>query len=137
MTKEYQELMELAWCEALFSKDPNRKVGAIVTDKEGYILARGHNHLPFEDDEILYKRREKLKYIIHAELAALGDLGNTRDAYMIVVTSFPCIQCMKSIYAHAVPYVICPKPEMFSFWKKSWQQSKDFADKVGIEIIHV
>ena len=61
--------MELARQISTWSKDPSKKIGAVVVSKTGQVLAQGYNGFPrgVTDSKERYEDREvKYKYVVHA-----------------------------------------------------------------------
>ena len=66
--------MELARQISSWSKDPSKKIGAVVIGETGQVLAQGYNGFPrgVKDTEERYNHREtKYNYIVHAEMNAI------------------------------------------------------------------
>lgn len=84
------------------SNDPNTKVGCLILSKDWRTLSYGYNDAPMNwkgtfpwDD-----RKEKYKYVIHAEINAVASL--TQTPYYAIVTLFPCSNCVKALIAAGV-----------------------------------
>ena len=96
-TKQYESL---ALMEAAKSPCRNRKVGAVIVDRTGFIIGKGHNYNlvegPCEDSN-----GKTLDSVIHAEVAAIADAGNrlkvNKGAATIYVTHNPCVNCLAEI----------------------------------------
>ncbi len=72
-----RRFVELARFVSEWSKDPNAKVGAVITNEDGAI-ALGYNGFPkgIKDDKRLKNQKEKLPIIVHAEENALLQAGD-------------------------------------------------------------
>lgn len=96
-TKQYEAL---ALQEAMKSPCNKRKVGAVIVDRTGYIIGKGHNYNLVEGscEDIDGKT---LDSVIHAEVAAIADAGNilkaNKGAATIYVTHNPCVNCLAEI----------------------------------------
>lgn len=91
------------------SKDPRKKVGALVLRPDLSICSMGYNGFPkgFPDDEATWSNRElKLKIVKHAEENAL-DFSRDQDmtGYSLVVTHFPCSLCAGHIVQKGIKKV--------------------------------
>jgi dCMP deaminase len=88
---------------ALKSKDPDCRVGAIVTSSDNLIISTGFNGLArgaYDTDVILNKTNEKLLWICHAEFNAVVNasrMGIALKGASIYVTKFPCLSCCNAI----------------------------------------
>ena len=93
-----QNIYALALKEAEKSPCIKRKVGAVIVDINGAVIARGHNFIPSfipnfescEDSNNLTKPE-----VIHAEIAAINNLKSS--GYKMFVTHEPCSNCMEAI----------------------------------------
>jgi len=91
--------------EAQKSPCQKRKVGAIIVNKVGKILARGHNyHSNNGDCEDSFGNTNP--NVIHAEIAALKQLEVTTSEATIYVTHPPCENCSKAIKNYNLEVVI-------------------------------
>lgn len=87
--------MDLARHVSLWSKDPRKQVGAIITDKQ-YVRGIGFNGFPrgVEDSEqVLNDKTVKLKLIVHAEVNAILAARGIGDT-IYIWPCLPCSQCM-------------------------------------------
>lgn len=80
---------------AQLSKDPKRKVGAVIT-KDNKIVSTGYNGFPRHIDESgKWEPNKKHDYVIHAELnAILNSTIDLKDS-TVYCTYQPCINCLK------------------------------------------
>ena len=70
----HQRYIDLAKTTASWSKDPSRKIGAVIIGENNQIVSLGYNGFPrgIEDtEERLNDRETKYKYIVHAEMNAI------------------------------------------------------------------
>lgn len=94
----------IAQTVALRSKDPSRKVGAVIVGGDGHvILSTGFNWLPRgvrEDPQRTEEKKEKLCWITHAETNAIFNAARAGISLVgstIYVTTFPCTACAQAI----------------------------------------
>lgn len=98
--------MKEAMAKAAMSKDPNTKVGCVLTYSDR-IVGYGCNRMPYRKRvEFPWKRDGELQdtkypYVIHAEMAAIVHArgSSVTDAY---VTLFPCSNCAKLLVESGV-----------------------------------
>lgn len=95
---------KIALKEAAKSKCNKRKVGAVIVNAKGDVIAKGHNHFiahthnaPIEECED--KNSDTRPEVVHAEVAAINKV---KDRKMLVectiyVTHQPCENCQKAI----------------------------------------
>jgi len=90
--------LELAAHISSWSKDPNKQVGAVITDNQ-YVRGIGFNGFPRGVDDSEYALKDKtikLQLIVHAEVNAIiaaRGLGDT----IYIWPCLPCSQCMAAI----------------------------------------
>ena len=125
---------ELAVFQAnLFSKDPSRKVGAIILARDSHqILSTGFNGLCRKHAETRerWESPAKYKWVCHAELNAVANAaraGISLDNSVCVVTLFPCANCCKALIQSGISHVVTREPD--------WQCAKwgeDFKIALGM-----
>ena len=99
--------MNVATQIATLSTCPRRAVGCVILSDLGHVLATGFNGVPsgmtscFTSDcgASQEPTRDSLDkcIAIHAEQNALMQLRTPREASEIIVTSSPCMHCMKML----------------------------------------
>jgi len=90
--------------EAAKSTCLKRKVGAIIINKYGTIVSRGHNKPGLVGTPCENAEGNTLASTIHAEIDALSTLYDT--AYKMYVTHQPCNDCLKAIKAKGLEYEV-------------------------------
>lgn len=102
--------IHIAKAVAARSKDPKRKVGAVLFDNQGAIVSTGYNGFPpgFPDWKDLWDTDRKHLYVIHAEENALLRVDNrTRvSGSTMFVSAIPCLPCLVRMEAMNVHQVI-------------------------------
>jgi dCMP deaminase len=105
---------------SLRSKDPNKRVGAVVVSADRVVLSTGYNWLPRgikEREERILDRDEKLKWIAHAEANAVFNASRTGISLVggtIYATTFPCSTCAIAIVQAGIVRVFSPG----RYWEK-------------------
>lgn len=106
--------MTQAIIASMRSKDPSRKVGCVIVDKNNRILSTGYNGFPagtnnsdFTWNKYSDKYSEtKYAYVVHAEANAIL---HTNQSYLkgssLYVTLFPCNECAKMIVSKKIKKV--------------------------------
>jgi len=132
--------LELAEFIASWSKDPSRKVGAVIISSENNrVVSTGYNGFPakVEDSkERLENREDKLLYTVHAELNAILAARNFNlKNCTIYSTLFPCAHCMGAIIQSGINRVVTYTPDETNFkWEKHFEASRNMALEAGITI---
>lgn len=133
--------MHLALHVAGWSKDPKRKVGAVIVDEQRRVVAMGYNGFPrglADMKQRMGDADEKRMLTVHAELnAILNATAGTRGC-MMYVTSWPCHECAKAIVQAGIPIVVSPKPDFkHPTWGKSNKVAWDMMNECGVSFVHV
>jgi dCMP deaminase len=129
---------ELAHHISRWSKDPSKKIGAIVVGNRGQILSQGFNGFPrgiADTKDRLENREEKYKYVVHAEMnciynASLNGVslnGATLYNYGLPV----CSECSKGIIQVGIARVVIYTPEYNkNEFDQIWIDSGELARKM-------
>lgn len=133
--------MKIAREISTWSKDPSRKVGAVIVNNDRRILATGYNGFPkgiADDEERLNDREKKYPRIVHAEMNALMNAlysgVSVRDATIYVYGLPVCPECTKSIIQSGIKrVVISPDPYVhITSWTEKWENtSLEMLKEVG------
>lgn len=112
-TKWEKRYLEIARQVASWSKDPSRKIGAVIVGNQGQIISQGFNgfsHGIADTPERYNDRETKYKYIVHAEANAIYNAihnGASPSAATIFVTGLPvCHQCADAIIQTGIKRVV-------------------------------
>jgi dCMP deaminase len=104
-----ERFLALAEHVAQWSKDPSKKVGAVVVRPDRTMASIGFNGLPrgVSDSAERYEDRA-LKYpmIVHAELNAVLTAAEPLTGYTIYAALFPCNECAKAIIQAGIARVV-------------------------------
>lgn len=104
------DIIQLRAAEAIsrLSRDPSRKVGALVLDRDG-VAYTGYNYVPdcLVDTVNLMDRDDKLRHTVHAEIAAIRRAGAKAVGATIYVWPVqPCAACALEIVAAGIVRVV-------------------------------
>jgi dCMP deaminase len=127
----------------LFSKDPNKKVGALFLSPESYqILSLGYNGFPRginDKNPQRWERPTKYDYVCHAETNCIfnaGRHGTPLEGCIAIVTLFPCKECTKALIQVGVKTLVTIKPDYdHEKWGEEFKLSYDMFEEVGMNII--
>jgi len=143
MTDWRKRYMELAEMVASWSKDPSKKVGAVIVSIENNgIVSTGFNGFPAkcEDrEERLNDRETKLLFTVHAEMnAILAARGANLRMCVMYSTLFPCANCMAAIAQSGIRTVVTYKPMYYNpSWEIHFEVARDIAKECGINLIEI
>lgn len=129
MRKEKQQKwMDVASAISRLSTCHSRKVGCVLMDAEGYILATGYNGPPRNMGECSCCNRVSGKDLdlcpaVHAEMNALLQCVDVNKVAYCVVTTKPCRHCIKLLMntgCHTIYYAEdYPHGEVQRLWENS------------------
>jgi dCMP deaminase len=140
----------LAMAEILATRGtcPRRKVGCVITDVDGRVLAVGYNgvasgrphcHEPGRAcPGAGYPSGQGLEFCeaIHAEQNAILQLSDARAAHTIYTTAFPCHSCLKLLLGTAAKRIVYREayshPESHTWWTEAGRVSIHLPNSWGI-----
>lgn len=144
--KKLKEFLKIAESFSQLSKDPKRKVGAIILEKDTYIqLSAGYNGFPrkCKETKTRWTKENKYDYVIHAELNAIIHAARTNSNIknaILVVTRFPCNNCALAIIQAGISIVATVEPDwktLSNKWKHSFNMSRELLKECGVKIVYL
>ncbi|XP_061704592.1 deoxycytidylate deaminase-like isoform X2 [Cydia pomonella] len=100
-------LMAIALLTAKRSPDPDMGVGACIADADGNVVGIGYNRHPYGCEGLSWDKKEKHKYVCHAELNAILNKNSVDvKGCSIYVTLLPCNECAKIIIQSRIKEVV-------------------------------
>jgi dCMP deaminase len=107
--------LEVAQLVAEWSKDPKAKVGAVIADRQGRVIALGYNGFAggIEDsDERLNNNDVKQEAILHAEMNAVLIANRLAEGGTLYVLGKPvCARCASVIIQSGIRRVVAQYPD--------------------------
>lgn len=132
--------IDLADYISTWSRDPSRKVGAVIVRPDKTVASLGFNGFPrgVEDTEDRYNDRDtKYKFVCHAEANAILTANERLHGYTLYVSPlYPCHECAKMIIQSGITRVVT-RPII----PGSWSESNQFAEimfneaKVSVDLL--
>ena len=123
------------WGE-MCSKDPSKKVGAVIVDDHRRVIAMGYNGFPrgVRDDAERYNdKATKLNMVVHAEAnAILNAVKSVEGGTLFVWPRFTCHECAKLVIQSGITHVIGPAPQTGSSWAESQQVALQMYAEAGV-----
>ncbi len=138
MNKWDNRFISLAKEVATWSKDPDRKVGAVIVAPERSQFSHGYNGFPVgmeDSEERLNNRETKLDFTVHAELNAILNAPWDIVGSSLYCTKAPCLNCAKAIAQAGIKRVVCPKPNTDSAWFDETMKAFSLLNEVKIKVI--
>jgi dCMP deaminase len=111
---------------ASWSKDRNRKVGAVIVNVDNRIVATGYNGFPSGINDNIDARHERpAKYLFteHAERNAMYSAANhgiPLKNCKIILEWYPCADCARGIIQVGITKLVCGRPD---FTDERWGDS--------------
>lgn len=106
------------------SKDPDRKVGAVLVTPDRRQMSIGFNGFPPDVEDLpslLADRDFKLDNTVHAEDNCLRQAPFSATGCTMYVTRFPCIPCTSKLRDAGIARVVGPSPDLrHRRWGKHW-----------------
>lgn len=123
-----------------WSKDPKRKIGAIIVGLKGQIISQGYNGFPRGFDDSLERFNDKIlkrKYIIHAEANALYNAlysGVSVEGCTIYIHGLlPCVECAKAIVQSGIKRVVTDSDFVSETWRQSNEDALEIFKEASID----
>jgi dCMP deaminase len=141
LTEWDKRFIDLAHYISTWSRDPNRKIGAVIVGDDNTEKSVGYNGLPNNTDitnKKRYDKPQKYMWVEHAERNAIytaGRNGVQLNGGKIYVTYFPCVDCARAIIQSGIKEVCSPKPDCKHHkWGESWKVSQEMFKECGVKI---
>ncbi len=142
MTNWDLKFIELSRHIAEWSKDTNRKVGAVIVDNDNIVISMGYNGFPRGCDETIdsrYERPDKYLFTEHSERNAIYHAarhGVTLKGCSMYVTLFPCADCARGIIQAGMTKLIAPMPDVeHEIWGNHFKAALTMLEESKIEVI--
>jgi dCMP deaminase len=119
---------------ATWSKDPRKKVGAVLVSPDRRHFSIGYNGLPagFPDDVVL-DRDMKNRYTLHAETNAIAQAAQDVRGWTLYVTEAPCLGCALAIHRAGISRVVTAELDPNSLWYAEQSEATEFLGQFGID----
>ena len=137
-----QRYLENAILASTWSKDPNRRVGAIAVSKEGIPGPACFNGFPRgikDTPERLNNKELKNRLAVHAEVNATILHPGSVVGCTIYVTHQPCTPCASFLIQNKYSRIVTFDPElyngMFDRWGEDFNLSLEVIEEAGIELV--
>lgn len=141
MNKWDNRYFNIAKETASWSKDPSRKIGAVIIGEKGQIQSQGYNGFPrgvVDSEERYNDRPTKYKFVVHAEANAIYNAlhnGSDVNGSTIYVTGLPvCHECAKGIIQSGISKVVYDTPILKDdSWSESCSIALEMFKEAGVE----
>lgn len=144
MNRKHLRYLDLAKHFSTWSKDPSKKIGAVIIGDKDQVVSQGFNGFPrkFDDSFERFNNRElKYKYVIHAEMNAIynaGFTGTKIEGSTLYVHGLPvCHECAKGIIQTGIKTVVMDSNPINSNerWKESGLLALELFKEANVEVL--
>jgi len=125
------------------SKDPSRKVGAVIVTQDNVVVQTGFNGFAKGVNDKLperYERPLKYKFTIHAESNSVllsARYGKATDGTVMYCWLFPCSDCANDIAQAGIRKVVTLKPTVEENEQYGFDLSRIILAEAGVELIEI
>ncbi len=134
----HKRFLELAAHVAQWSRDPEKKVGAVIVRPDKTIASLGFNGFPrgVEDNDARYQDKAlKRELTTHAEINAILHAREPLHGYTLYVWPLaPCVRCAASIIQSGVTHVVTVPLKTDSNWATTLELANTIFSEAGITV---
>jgi dCMP deaminase len=134
----HRRFLELAEHVAQWSRDPNKKVGAVIARPDKTIASLGFNGFArgvADDLERYEDRLLKNEMVVHAEMNAILHAREPLHGYTLYVWPFhPCARCAAAIIQSGIKTIYSLAAETQN-WKDSITLAQTMFQEAGVTVI--
>lgn len=134
----HKRFLELAAHVAQWSRDPDKKVGAVIARPDKTIASLGFNGFPrgVNDDDARYQDKAlKRELVTHAEINAILHAREPLHGYTLYVWPLaPCVRCAASIIQSGISHVVTIPLKESSQWGETLALAETMFREAGIDV---
>jgi dCMP deaminase len=134
----HRRFLELAEHVAQWSRDPNKKVGAVITRPDKTVASLGFNGFArgvADNIERYQDRALKNEMVVHAEMNAILHAREPLHGYSLYVWPFhPCARCAAAIIQSGIKTIYTLDTETTN-WKDTIILAQNMFTEAGVEVI--
>ena len=123
------------------SSDRSTKVGAVIANSDGEVLAMGANSFPAGVSSLpdgRHQRPNKYLWIEHAErnaIYAAAKSGIACDRGIMYLPWFPCAECARAIIQSGIRGLVAFPPKLDDLkWGESFNASLTMLEEAGVTV---
>lgn len=120
------------------SKDPSKKVGAVIVDGKRRVIAMGYNGFPRGVDDLAGRYDDKdikNRMAVHAEAnAILNAVKSVEGGTLFVWPLFTCHECAKLVIQSGIRRVVGPRAKPDSSWLDSQTLALQMYGEAGVAV---
>lgn len=123
---------------AQWSRDPDKKVGAVIVRPDKTIASLGFNGFPrgVEDNDARYQDKQlKRELVTHAEINAILHAREPLHGYYLYVWPLaPCVRCAATIIQSGITHVVTLPLKEDSNWNDTLSLAQTMFSEAGITL---
>lgn len=133
----HQRFLELAAHIATWSRDPSKKVGAVIVRPDKTIASLGFNGFPrgVEDSDARYQDKAlKRELVTHAEINAILHAREPLHGYSLYIWPLaPCVRCAAAIIQSGIAHVYSVPLKDNSNWQATLDLAGTMFKEAGVD----
>lgn len=137
----HHRFLSLAAHVATWSRDPDKKVGAVIVRPDKTIASLGFNGFPrgVEDNDARYQDKAlKRELVTHAEVNAILHAREPLQGYYLYVWPLaPCVRCAATIIQSGISHVVTMKLKDGSNWNETLKLAETMFREAGITVTYL
>lgn len=135
----HTRFLSLAAHVAQWSRDPSKKIGAVIVRPDKTIASLGFNGFPrgVEDDDARYQDKAlKRELMTHAEINAILHAREPLHGHTLYVWPLaPCVRCAATIIQSGISHVVTvPLDKAESNWNQTLHLAQTMFREAGIDV---
>lgn len=123
---------------AQWSRDPDKKVGAVIVRPDKTIASLGFNGFPrgVNDDDARYQNKDlKRELTTHAEINAILHAREPMHGYYLYVWPLaPCVRCAAAIIQSGISHVVTVPLKDDSTWRDTLALAQSMFHEAGVTL---
>lgn len=132
----HSRFLGLAAHVAQWSRDPEKKVGAVIVRPDKSIASLGFNGFPrgVSDDDVRYQDKElKRELMTHAEINAILHAREPLHGYYLYVWPLaPCVRCAATIIQSGISHIVTVRLKDNSSWAETLLLAQTMFNEAGV-----
>jgi dCMP deaminase len=132
----HSRFLSLAAHIAQWSRDPEKKVGAVIVRPDKTIASLGFNGFPrgVNDDDTRYQDKDlKRELVMHAEMNAILHAREPLQGYTLYVWPLlPCARCAAAIIQAGIAHIVTVPLKDKSEWAETLARAQAMLEESGV-----
>lgn len=140
MSTSFEVWNLLQYMKYMHSTDTDTRTCAVITDKDGALIAGDANHHTdgMEITKANSRRPEKYDYIEHAErnvIYAAARNGTPLTGMHMYIEWFPCVECARAIVQSGIARLYHGSTDGFDIEKYKFDKARNILESGSVELV--